>query len=280
MIDAEDLEGVASVSCVSPSSSSEVMRKFSSTTSSKDEVTCSSTRLFMASSASQCRPRCPQRLLCETLLASSAQLHSTSPHRHHCPLLTRLRDVPDVLSRSLRSPPLSVRVTKSWSRSTSWKCHLANLNAGCHQNITITSPKASSRVVCSIIPICTWPPTGLRRAVPKKSRRLFFNPSARTLGVCTACPSKDLESTASCCANELHSQPVLPKQLAAPCAFLACLGAAARAAPARPSREGSVRFRTAQAHGTCCGDHVHLVINNHHKLQHRARRSHLGLPEK
>ena len=48
--DVEELEGVASVTCVSPLSSSEVLRKFSSTTSSEDEANCSLTRLSMATS--------------------------------------------------------------------------------------------------------------------------------------------------------------------------------------------------------------------------------------
>ena len=59
LLDVEELEGVASVTCVSPLSASEVTRKFSSTTSSEDEATCSSTTPSMARSIIR-RPSSPK----------------------------------------------------------------------------------------------------------------------------------------------------------------------------------------------------------------------------
>ena len=81
VIDVEELEDVASVTCKSSVSSSEVVRKFSSATSLEDEATCSSTRQTLQwrppSSAGHRRPRCPQRLLCEILHGSPSEACET-----------------------------------------------------------------------------------------------------------------------------------------------------------------------------------------------------------
>ena len=137
VIDVEDIESVAPVNCVSPVSSSEVMRKFSSTTM-RPLARRPDPPWRPPSSAAHRRPSCPRRLLCETLqgtrasqtklarlarrpYASSAELHPTNPHRYHCPLQERLWGVPSVHLFSQRSPPLCQHKWPgtNWSRSTS-----------------------------------------------------------------------------------------------------------------------------------------------------------------